>query len=67
MNIIQTIQKKSQKEKMAIIWAIAILAAVLMIAVWVVSARFQKKVAGDTSLFQTIGNGIHNIKENYRK
>jgi hypothetical protein len=48
-------------------WIISIIVVVLMIAVWIISAHFQKNVTKDTSLFQTIGQGIHNIKNSYKK
>jgi uncharacterized membrane protein YvbJ len=67
MSIIQNIQKKSQKEKLRIMWAIGIIVVALLIIIWVISAHFQKNTNTDNTLFDTIGNGFHNLKENYKK
>jgi len=52
---------------MKIMWTVAAVVVILMIIVWIISAHFQKNVAKDTSLFNTIGQGIHNIRESYSK
>lgn len=67
MSIIQNIQKKSQKQKITIMWTIAGVVAVLLIIVWVLSSRFHKNVAKDTSLFDTISQGLKEVKNNYKK
>jgi hypothetical protein len=67
MSLISKIQKKSQKEKLAIMWTIGIIVAIILIVIWVISAHYQKNVVEDTSLFQTIGQGFHNLKSNYKK
>jgi Na+/melibiose symporter-like transporter len=67
MNIIQKIQNQPQAVKMKIMWTVAAVVAILMIIVWIISAHFQKNVAKNTSLFQTIGQGIHNIRQSYKK
>lgn len=67
MNIIQKIQNQPQHTKIKIMWIVSVTVVVILILVWVVSTRFQKNVAKNMSLFQTIGQGIHNIKESYNK
>lgn len=67
MNWLNKIQAKSQAEKLRIIWAVVIIVAMAMIIVWVISAKYYKKVGKDTTLFRTIGNGIKDVKENYNK
>ena len=48
-------------------WTIGIIVAIILIVIWVISAHYQKNVVEDTSLFQTIGQGFHNLKSNYKK
>jgi len=48
-------------------WTIAGVVAVLLIIVWVLSSRFHKNVAKDTSLFDTISQGLKEVKNNYKK
>jgi hypothetical protein len=67
MSWLQKIQTLPQQKKLAIIWTVVAVVLVLMIIAWILSARMQKNVAKDTTLFQTIGQGIHNVKENYGK
>jgi len=67
MNWLQKIQAKPQAEKMRIIWTVVIVAAVLLILVWIISSKFHKQTGTDTTLFQTIGRGFHDVKNNYGK
>ncbi len=67
MSWIEKIRSKPHTEKMRIIWIIAGTVAVLMIITWILSARYYKHVKTDTSLFETIGQGVKDIKNNYRK
>jgi hypothetical protein len=67
MKLIEHIQHLPQAKKLAIIWTVAVIVLVLMIIVWIISSRMQRNVAADTSLFQAIGQGIHNVKQNYGK
>ena len=66
MNIIQKIQNKPRAEKLRVIWTVVIVVSIMLIAVWVVSARYYQNVPKDTSLFQTIGQGFHNVKESVK-
>lgn len=64
---VDKIRNKSHAEKMRIIWITAAAVAIFLIIVWVLSARYYKQVKTDTSLFDTIGQGVKDIKNNYRK
>jgi predicted permease len=67
MNIIEKIRQKPQAEKLKIIWTVAIITAILLIIVWIISARYYKRADKDTTFFQTIGQGIKDVRENFRK
>ena len=67
MNWIEKIRQKPRAEKLRIIWTVVIVAALLLIVVWVLSARYYKGVPKDTSLFQTIGQGFHDVKEKLKE
>jgi hypothetical protein len=67
MSLLNNIRNKPQAAKIRIMWIVSIIIVVLLVLVWIVSARFGKNVAKNMSLFQTIGQGIHNIRENYKK
>jgi hypothetical protein len=67
MTWIDTIRQKPQAAKIRIMWSIAIVIAVLLIIVWVISAKYQKNVAKNTSFFQVLGRGIHNVKGSFKK
>lgn len=67
MSLLNKIRQQSQATKIRIMWIVSIIIVVLLVLVWIVSARFGKNVAKNMSLFQTVGQGIHNIRENYKK
>lgn len=67
MGWLENIQKKSPEAKMRIIWTTVIIVGVLLIIIWIVTARSQKNVPKDNTLFNTIGQGINNVKSNYKK
>ena len=67
MSLIEKIRQQPQNAKIRIMWIVSIVVVVLLVLVWVISTRFQKNVAKNMTLFQTIGQGIHNIKESYKK
>lgn len=67
MSWIEKIQNKTQPEKMRIIWTVAAITAVLLILVWIISAPMSKNVSKDTTLFQTIGTGFKDLKNNLKK
>jgi Tfp pilus assembly protein PilN len=67
MSWLENIRKKPQQEKIRIIWTVSIVVFILLIALWVVTSNLTKNQPRDTSLLQTIGQGFHNIKKNYKK
>ncbi len=42
-------------------------AVVLLVAAWILTSRMTSNMPKDTSLFKTIGDGITNVKEQFRK
>jgi len=67
MSLLNNIRNKPQAAKIRLMWIVSVIIVALMIAVWIISAHFQKNTAKDMSLFQTICQGIYNIWENYKK
>jgi len=67
MGWLEDIQKLPQEKKLRLMWMVAAAVAVILVLLWILSVRWQKRVASDQTLFQTIGQGIHNVKENYKK
>jgi hypothetical protein len=67
MPFIEKIQKLPDAKKMKIIWTIAGVVVILMIIVWVISAKYKKNIQKDTTLFKSIEQGIKDVKENYKK
>lgn len=67
MSWIEKIRQKPQKEKIRIIWATILAAVVLLIALWVITGRISKNTPKDTTLFETIGKGVKDIRDNYKK
>ena len=67
MGWLQNIQNKPREAKIRIMWTVGIIVVALLIAAWVIGERFHKQSAADTTLFQTIGRGAKDVKENYGK
>lgn len=67
MKFIEKIRSKPHAEKIRIIWIIVAVVAALLVLVWVLTARYYKHVKTDTTLFDTIGQGIKDIQNNYKK
>ncbi len=65
MNWIEKIQNKPNSVKIRIIWAVSIVVVILLIFIWGLSYKFRKHTPKDQTLFQTIGDGIKNVKDNY--
>lgn len=67
MSFIKNLQNKPQAEKMRIIWMTTAAVVVVLISIWIISARYYKNVPEDTTLFQSIGKGVKDVKDNYGK
>lgn len=67
MNWIEKIQKKSQTEKLRLIWIFAAAVVVLMIGIWAISAKYGRHLKKDTTLFETFGRGIKDVRTNFHK
>jgi hypothetical protein len=67
MNWIEKVRQKPQEEKIRLIKTAVIAAAIILAALWVLTSRFSKNTPKDTTLFQTIGQGIKDVRNNFRK
>ena len=67
MKLIERLQKKSPEEKVRIIWITLAIVIVLLAAVWVLVGRFSQYTAKDTTLFKSIGKGIKDVQNNFKK
>lgn len=67
MKLIDDIRNRSQAEKIRLIWTVVISAIVVLIGLWIISARFGRQMPKDTVLFDTIGQGVKDIRDNFKK
>jgi hypothetical protein len=67
MSWIEKVRQKPQEQKIRLIWTVVILAAIALIILWIVLGRYSRSLPRDTSIFQTIGKGFKDVKENYNK
>ena len=67
MSWIEKIQNKTRAEKLKIIWTVAIAVALLLIIVWFFFAPVSKYKVKDKTLFQTIGRGFKDVRENLHR
>ncbi len=66
MKWLEEIRQQSYHKKIRLIWIIAGITLALLIVVWIVSLKFGKKTARDTTLFDTIGRGFQDAKDNIK-
>lgn len=66
MSWLENIRKKTYHEKMRIIWTVIVITVILLIVVWIVTARVQKSLPKDTTFFQTIVRGFHDVGQQYK-
>ena len=67
MTWLKNIQNKSHAQKIRMIRAVAIVIIILLVALWVVSSRYKKHAAADTTLFKKIEQTAKDFKDNYHK
>ncbi len=67
MSWLEKIQKKSNTEKMRLMWTVLIISAILLVILWILTSKISKNLPKDTTLFQTVGKGFKDIKNNYGK
>ncbi len=67
MSWLEKIRSLNPAAKLKFIWVICGLVVLLLILVWVASAKFHKNIIKDISLFQTISKGFRDVKDNYKK
>lgn len=67
MSWIDNIRNKPQAEKIRIIWGVVIIALVLLVLLWILTSRIGKNSPADTTLFQTLGRGFKDLRNNYKK
>lgn len=67
MQTLDKIRQQPPQKKIRMIWICCGIAVILLIVLWAVTWRFRKNVPRDTSLFETLGRGVHDLKNNYNK
>ncbi len=67
MSFIESLRQKPREQKIKLVWLAAFMALCFMLIVWVATSGLNKQTQADTTLFQTVGRGIKDIKENYKK
>jgi len=67
MNWIEKIRSKPQEQKIRLIWITIIVAAVVLLVLWIILSRFSRSLPKDTTLFDTFGKGVKDLQDNYKK
>lgn len=63
---IEKIRNKSRAEKIRLIWIWVIIAAVLLIILWIATWGYKKSAPIDTSLINTFSTGINKAKDQFK-
>ncbi len=67
MSVLNKLQNLPQGKKIKIMWAVSIFTTLLLIAVWILSYKWQKNVPKDLRIFHTIDKSVKDIQNNYGK
>ena len=67
MALLSSLQKKTHKEKVRIIWIVAGVTALLLLAAWIITSRYSKNSPKETSVFQVISRGFGDVKNSLKK
>jgi hypothetical protein len=67
MSYIQKIRQQPHHKKIRLIWICSGVVALLLLVLWALTWHFRKAVPSDTGLFDTLGRGVHDLKNNYNK
>lgn len=67
MQWLENLRKKSQQEKIRLIWIVAIVAAVILIVLWILTSRIAQSLPKDTSLFQSIKQEFKVVRDSLTK
>ena len=67
MSWLQRIRQKPHEQKIRLIWLGVAVSIVILTALWIILARFQRQLPKDTTLFDALNQGFKNVKDNYNK
>jgi len=65
MSWLEKIRNKPHREKIQLIWTVAVIAILLLLLIWFLTAKYTKQGSFDKTLFETIGRGFNDLKNNY--
>ncbi len=67
MSFIDNIRNQPKEKKIRMIWIWCGVAALILIIIWIATAGIHKDVQKDTTLFDTAGRGVNDLRDNYNK
>lgn len=67
MTFLEKIRKLPQVKKTRLTWAVAGLAAALLVALWAGTSKLRQNLPKDTSLFTTVSRGLKDINASRQK
>ncbi len=67
MKYLDRIRSQSREKKIRLIWIISGVAILILLILWGISYKFNKRPTIDTSVFDTAGRGLNDFKNNYDK
>ncbi|PIR96259.1 MAG: hypothetical protein COT92_02045 [Candidatus Doudnabacteria bacterium CG10_big_fil_rev_8_21_14_0_10_42_18] len=66
MNWLEKVRKKPHTEKIRLIWILIAAVVIILIGIWIGTARIKKNVSKDTTLFKAIDQGINDVIGTYK-
>jgi hypothetical protein len=66
MSLLTSLRNKSRHEKARIVWIACGVVTVILFVLWGLLGGINRDNSKDTSLFQIIGRGMRDLRENYK-
>lgn len=67
MSWLENVRNQPKEKKLRLIWMFAAISVIILVVLWIITAQVKKDVPRDTSLFDTIGRGVKDLRQNYNK
>lgn len=67
MAFLNNIRNQPKEKRIRLIWIFCGIAVVILLVVWILSSQYRKDTAKDTTLFDSAGQGVNDLRQNYNK
>ncbi len=67
MSFLESLRQKPHHQKVKIVWIVLSVVVIGLVTLWVFTSKIGNLGPKDTSLFKTFGDGVKDVREQYKK